>query len=164
MNDAGSDASAPPASATSLHGSTLHPGTAAGPVLRLEEPVSFWGGVDLDGRVVDVHHPQHGLLLAGTVLVMPSGRGSSSAAAVLAEQIRAGTAPAAVILGERDTILVAGALVAAELYDVQVPVLTLPRPAYDRLAALAPADPTRAVTARVVGAAGSATVTLEGAR
>lgn len=56
---------------------------------------------------------------------MTSGRGSSSATAVLAEQIRAGTAPAALVLAECDTILVIAALVAAELYGVQMPIVQL---------------------------------------
>jgi uncharacterized protein len=146
-----------------LSGRPLSPGTAVGPLLRLTEPLSFWGGVDEHGRVIDGHHPQHGVRVTGTVLVMPSGRGSSSSAAVLAEQIRAGTAPAAIVLGEPDGILVAGTLVAGELYDVHVPVLALTQSAYDRVAGLAPSDRTRAVTARVVAADGSATVKLQGA-
>ena len=144
-------------------GTPLSPGRAEGPLLRLTEPLSFWGGVDEHGRVIDVHHPQHGVQVTGAVLVMPSGRGSSSSAAVLAEQIRAGTAPAAIVLGEPDGILVAGTLVAGELYDVHVPVLTLTPSAYDRVAGLAPSDRTRAVIARVVAADGSATVKLQGA-
>jgi predicted aconitase with swiveling domain len=104
-------------------GRTLAGGDAVGPVLRLDEPVSFWGGVDASGAVIDVHHPQHGQSLAGAVLVMAEGRGSSSATAVLAEQIRVGAAPAALVLGSCDTILVIGALVAAELYGVRMPVV-----------------------------------------
>lgn len=117
-----------------LPGRTLHPGRAVGPVLRLDEPLSFWGGVGEDGRVVDVHHPQHGQSLAARVVVMPSGRGSSSSAAVLAERLRDGSAPAALVLGACDTILVVGALVAAELYGVRLPIVQLDP---DALAAVA---------------------------
>jgi predicted aconitase with swiveling domain len=145
---------------TELLGRTLHPGHGHGPVLRLDEPVSFWGGVDEAGRIVDVHHPQCGLRLTGTVLVMASGRGSSSAAAVLAEQIREGTAPAAVVLGECDTILVVGALVAAELYGVAMPVVLLPPADLSRLTAgraRVCADPdTMAATVHVGGGGGGA--------
>ncbi|HET6561628.1 MAG TPA: DUF126 domain-containing protein [Marmoricola sp.] len=149
---------------TAFRGTPLCPGVAVGPPLCLEEPLSFWGGVDAQGRVVDVHHPQHGAGLAGAVLVMRSGRGSSSSAAVLAEQIRAGAAPAAIVLAEADSILVAGTLVAAELYDVQVPVLTLTPRVYDRLAAAAASPRASALTARVDVDDRSATVTLGGAR
>lgn len=54
---------------------------------------------------------------------MPSGRGSSSSATVLAEAIRLGTAPAGIVLRERDDIVAIGALVAAQLDGIHVPVI-----------------------------------------
>lgn len=102
----------------------LVPGVATGEVLALEEPLSFWGGLDPEtGVLIDAHHPQVGSSLAGRVLVMPSGRGSSSSSYVLAEAIRAGTAPVAVVLGEADAIVALGAIVAGELYGIAVPVV-----------------------------------------
>lgn len=113
---------------------TLAPGRARGQIVVLEAPLSFWGGMDpATGRVTDRHHPQHGIDLAGRVVVMPSGRGSSSSSSVLAEAIRAGTAPAAVVLGEPDPIVALGALVAAELYGRECPVIWLPRKEYRSL-------------------------------
>ena len=107
--------------------SVLVPGTATGEVLALDEPLSFWGGLDpASGRLIDAHHPQVGASLTGTVLVMSAGRGSSSSSYVLAEAIRLGTAPAAVVLGEPDPILALGAIVAAELYGVEMPVVVVP--------------------------------------
>ncbi len=100
---------------------------SAGRAILLAEPLSFWGGFDAaSGRIIDVHHPQHGASLAGRVVVMPGGRGSSSSASVLAEAVRAGTAPAALILGEPDLIVAVGAVVAAELYGVDLPVVVDP--------------------------------------
>jgi uncharacterized protein len=97
---------------------------ARGPVLVLREPLSLWGGMDpATGALIDVHHPQHGVTLAGRVVVMPSGRGSSSSASVLAEAVRAGAAPAAIVLGEPDLILAIGSAVADELYGRTVPVV-----------------------------------------
>jgi predicted aconitase with swiveling domain len=52
-------------------------------------------------------------------------RGSSSSSSVLAEAVRAGHAPAAILLGEADLILAVGAAVGEELYGVRVPVLVL---------------------------------------
>jgi uncharacterized protein len=101
-------------------------GQARGPAVVLEEPLSFWGGVDVDtGRVIDPRHPQAGAELAGKVLVMSSGRGSSSSSSVLAEAARRGTAPAAILLFEPDPILVLGAVVARELYGTTVPVAVI---------------------------------------
>jgi uncharacterized protein len=97
---------------------------ARGRVLVLREPLSLWGGMDpATGALIDVHHPQHGATLAGRVVVMPSGRGSSSSASVLAEAVRAGAAPAAIVLGEPDLILAIGSAVADELYGRTVPVV-----------------------------------------
>ena len=104
----------------------LVPGRARGAAVVLEEALSFWGGVDVDtGRVIDPRHPQAGADLAGKVLVMPSGRGSSSSSSVLAEAARRGTAPAAILLFEPDAVLVLGAVVARELYRKTVPVVVI---------------------------------------
>ena len=65
---------------------------------------------------------------------MPGGRGSSSSSSVLAELIRAGLAPAAILLGERDPIIALGAVVGETLYGRTVPVLVLPADEYARAA------------------------------
>ncbi len=112
-------------------GTALVTGKARGAVLVLDEPLSMWGGLDpATGAVIDRRHPQLGEVVAGRVLVMPHGRGSSSAATVLAEALRAGTGPAAIVLGEADEILVVGALVAGEMYDVTCPVVVLDAAGY----------------------------------
>lgn len=104
----------------------LTPGTAAGAPLRLTEPLSFWGGFDATtGRIIDVRHPQHGEILSGRVLLMPAGRGSSSGSALLAEALRLGTAPAAIVLGRVDEIIALGAVVGEELYGVGCPVVSV---------------------------------------
>jgi predicted aconitase with swiveling domain len=101
----------------------------------LEEPLSFWGGVDpSSGRIVDIHHPQRGTTITGTILVLPGGRGSSSSSSVLAEAIRAETAPLAVVLAQPDDILVLGALVARELYGRSCPIVVLDVEGYGAIA------------------------------
>jgi predicted aconitase with swiveling domain len=98
----------------------------SGRALVLDEGLSLWGGMDpATGLLIDAHHPQHGASLSGRIVVMPSGRGSSSSASVLAEAVRAGTAPAAIILGEPDLILSIGSAVAEELYGAVVPVVVI---------------------------------------
>ena len=100
--------------------------TDAPRALVLEEPLSLWGGMDpATGELIDAHHPQRGAILAGRAVVMRSGRGSSSSASVLAEAVRAGVAPAAILLAEPDLILSIGSAVAEELYGVRVPVVVL---------------------------------------
>lgn len=95
----------------------LTEGVAEGPVLSLDEPLSFWGAFEpRSGVILDVHHPQRGACVKDTVLVMTETRGSGSAPGAIAEAIRLGTAPVAIILAEADTNLAVGAEVAATLY------------------------------------------------
>lgn len=105
-----------------VEGRALTRGEAEGPIAAIA-PLSFWGGYDPErGQVIDRSHPACGWSLAGTILVMSSGRGSSSSSTVLAEAIRLGTAPAAIVLAEPDAILVTGALVAETLYGRTCPI------------------------------------------
>lgn len=110
---------------TTITATVLVGGRASGTTLVLDEPVSFWGGVDSPtGTIREPRHPQLGEVLAGRILVMPHGRGSSSASSVLAEMITGGTGPLAIITRERDPILALGSIVATELSpDLTCPVL-----------------------------------------
>ncbi|MFO0991049.1 MAG: DUF126 domain-containing protein [Hyphomicrobiales bacterium] len=104
----------------------LHAGCAAGPILRLDAPLSFWGGFEpLTGAIVDAHHPQRGVNLAGKIVLMAASRGSGTAPGALAESIRRKTGPAALIMIEPDVNLAIGAEVAATLYSRAMPVLTV---------------------------------------
>ena len=105
----------------------LTSGAAEGPVLALDEPLSFWGGFEpRTGVILDVHHPQRGACVKDTVLVMTETRGSGSAPGAIAEAIRLGTAPVAIMLAEADINLAIGAEVAAALYGrrTQQPTVT----------------------------------------
>jgi uncharacterized protein len=98
----------------------------SGRALVLDEALSLWGGMDpATGTLIDARHPQRGASLTGRIVVMPSGRGSSSSASVLAEAVRAKTAPAAILLAEPDLILSIGSVVAEELYGIVMPVVVL---------------------------------------
>jgi predicted aconitase with swiveling domain len=121
-------------------------GEAQGDALVLDEPLSFWGGVDpATGLVVDARHPQRGERVTGCVLVLPSGRGSSSSSSVLAEAVRAGTAPAAIVLLQADPILALGAIVARELYGTAIPIVVADGavPGSERLRVEATTEPGR---------------------
>ncbi|MBP6017331.1 MAG: DUF521 domain-containing protein [Candidatus Promineofilum sp.] len=109
-------------------------GEAAGTVLTLDAPLSLWGGLDPEtGDIIDQRHPQWQANVTGKVLVMPIGKGSSSASSILLEAVRLGTAPAAILLAEPDAILALGAAVARELYGVGPPVVVLNRERYDQI-------------------------------
>jgi len=103
-----------------VEGTPILAGRAEGPALVLEQPLSWWGGIDpTSGMVVDRHHPQFGACTTGRIVILPHGRGSSGGSAVIAESIRTGTGPAGLVLQRVDPILVVGVLVAAELYPHQ---------------------------------------------
>jgi hypothetical protein len=106
-------------------GLTVAPGRAAGLPFLLAEPLSFWGGFDVHtGCISDRRHPDHRQSLAGRVVLMAKAKGSSSSSSVLAEAVRKGTAPAALVMAEPDLIIALGAMVADELYGVRLPIVT----------------------------------------
>ena len=117
---------------------SLVQGKVSGPSLKLDDPLSFWGGFDsVSGKVIDRFHPQHGACLSGAILFIERGRGSSSGASVLAEAIRLGTAPAAIVLIDDDAIIATGALVAQMLYGIDCPVVAIgDRAEWQKLAVL----------------------------
>ena len=99
---------------------------ASGPVLALDEPLSFWGAFEpRTGIILDVHHPQRGACVTGKILLMRESKGSGSAPGAIAEAIRLGTAPAAIITVVPDVNLAIGAEVAATLYDRHCAVLAV---------------------------------------
>jgi len=116
------------------HGIIVAPGDAAGPIVVLGEPLSFWGGVDpSSGKVIDVHHPAHGVSLAGAILLMPTSRGSCSGSGVLLELALSGKNPAALVFSGPEDTLTLGAIVASEMFGRPVPVIRLADEAFATL-------------------------------
>jgi predicted aconitase with swiveling domain len=117
-----------------MKGRVLIDGEGQGPLLRLVEPISFWGGVDpATARLTDPRHPQHGISIAGTVLALAATRGSSSSSAIMLELLARGIAPAALLLGEPDAILALGVIVGCEMGYKAIPVLAVPAAAQAEL-------------------------------
>jgi predicted aconitase with swiveling domain len=109
---------------TTISVRSLSSGTAQGEPIVLNAPLSFWGGFDVaTGRIIDRSHSANGEVLTGRIVIMPVGRGSSSGSSILAEAIRRGTAPSALILPEPDPILTVGAIVAQKLYGRTIPIV-----------------------------------------
>lgn len=113
---------------TANTGRILYPGSAEGPVLKLAAPLSFWGGVNPQtGEIILGSHPQRGQNVRDTVLVLTDPIGSSSSSYVFLELIHNKVAPAALLMGEADAILIVGCLVAKELDYKAPPVLHVER-------------------------------------
>ena len=119
--------------ANSINAIPLTYGQGSGPLLRLDDPISFWGGVDHLGMIVDRTHPQFGLSVTGTVLAMTTSRGSSSGSFCLMELMRTNLAPAAIVLTEPDGVTCTGVLVGTETFGIELPVIQITD---DELAAL----------------------------
>ena len=106
-------------------------GQACGTVLRLDEPVSFWGGISpMTSEVVLAGHPQHGVRIAESLLVLPRPIGSSSSASIILELLYRELGPRALILGGRDAILPIGVLVARQMGWNAIPVLVMESPPF----------------------------------
>lgn len=98
-----------------------------GPVLRLAEAISFWGGVDpFTGQLSDPRSPHAGTAIQGRILMLAATRGSSSSSAVMLELLARNLAPAALILAEIDAILGIGLLVGREMGYALPPLFILP--------------------------------------
>lgn len=104
----------------------MYEGNASGEALRLDQPISFWGGVNpATSEIVLGGHPQKGQLIENRILIIPQLIGSSSSSAVMLELIYKGKSPAALILGSRDAILPMGVLVASQMQWQTIPVLVM---------------------------------------
>lgn len=109
-----------------LTGRPIVAGSAEGIALVSKEPLSFWGGLDLNsGRIIDRRHERSGEVMTGRVFVFPRGKGSSTSSATLMESIKTGVAPAAIVNLKVDPILALGSIVSDELYNKAVPIVVL---------------------------------------
>ncbi len=92
----------------------------------LDDTLSFWGGFEpSNGEIIDVHHPQFGQLVGGSILFIPQSRGSAGTPGGIAETLRNGSGPLAFVLGEPDVNISVGTLVANRLYGLDIPVLEI---------------------------------------
>lgn len=113
-------------SEVSLNGRCLVAGMAHGELLYADVGLSFWGGVEpFTGEVIDRHHPLSGQIITGRVLAIPSGRGSCTGSSVLLELILNGHAPAALVFERVEDILTLGVLVAEQIFNQSIPVISL---------------------------------------
>ncbi|MBO3798927.1 MAG: DUF126 domain-containing protein [Candidatus Brockarchaeota archaeon] len=89
----------------------VNTGFARGALLISQQPISFFGGVDpLTGVIVEKNHPLEGVSLCRRILAVPSSKGSTVGSYVIYGLAKRGVAPSGVILGQRDSIISAGAI------------------------------------------------------
>lgn len=69
-------------------------GVVSGPALVTTEPICFLGGVDITtGNITEQGHPLYGRCIKDTVLVFPTGKGSTGGAYLIYDTIMNGNGP-----------------------------------------------------------------------
>jgi uncharacterized protein len=95
-----------------LKGRIIYKGKAEGEALVTSMPISFYGGVDPNtGVVIEKGHELKGQSIKGKILVFPQGKGSTVGSYTLYRMKKNGTAPAAMINKETETIVAVGAII-----------------------------------------------------
>ena len=95
-----------------LKGRIIFNGIAEGEALVTTQPISFYGGVDPNtGEVIEKGHELQGKSVKGKVLVFPNGKGSTVGSYTLYRMKKNGSAPAAIINKDCETIIAVGAII-----------------------------------------------------
>lgn len=95
-----------------LKGRIIYKGKVEGEALVTSMPISFYGGVDPNtGVVLEKGHELQGQSVKGKILVFPQGKGSTVGSYTLYRMKKNGTAPAAMINKETETIVAVGAII-----------------------------------------------------
>ncbi len=95
-----------------LKGRTVSKGKATGKALVSKDSISFLGGVDpVTGVVIEKGHALFGKNVKGTVLIFPSGKGSTVGSYVIYQLKKNGVAPAAIINTRSEPIVAVGAII-----------------------------------------------------
>jgi predicted aconitase with swiveling domain len=96
-----------------LQGRKVAKGRAEAEAVVSEDAISFYGGVEPEtGKVVEKGHSLEGQVITGKVLVFPTGKGSTVGSYAIYQMKKLGTAPAAIVNKEIETIVAVGAIIA----------------------------------------------------
>ncbi len=95
-----------------MKGRIIYKGMAEGEALTTNQPISFYGGVDPNtGEVIEKGHELQGKTVKDKVLVFPHGKGSTVGSYTLYRMKKNGTAPAAIVNKDCETIIAVGAII-----------------------------------------------------
>jgi hypothetical protein len=93
-----------------IKGRPISKGRAEGVILKLNEPLSFLGGVEASTGEIKV---EKGGNVAGKILVFPNGKGSTVGSFVMYDLKVHNKAPAAIINSTAETIVATGAVISS---------------------------------------------------
>lgn len=106
-----------------LQGRSIFSGSVQGEALVTSQAISFFGGIDPEnGMVMERGHPLEGQVIAGKVLVFPTGKGSTVGSYTLYRLKHNGHAPLAILNAECETITAVGCIIAEIPCVDQLPV------------------------------------------
>ena len=106
-----------------MKGRTISPGKAEGKAIVTNEPIGFYGGIDIKtGVVIEKNHPLEGKSVTGKILVFPCGKGSTVGSYVIYGIKKNGVAPAGIINKETETIVATGVILAGIPCVDQIPI------------------------------------------
>ncbi len=95
-----------------FQGKGIVKGYFRGEALVTNKPISFLGGVDLStGRILEKNHELEGATLAGRVLLMPHGKGSTVGSYVLYGLAKRKLAPGAIVTVKVDLMTLTGCVI-----------------------------------------------------
>ena len=96
-----------------LRGRKVVGGYAEANAIVSKDPVSFYGGIDPEtGIVIEPGHSACGQCITGKVFVFPKGKGSTVGSYVIYRMKKLGTAPAAILNVETESIIATGCVIA----------------------------------------------------
>jgi hypothetical protein len=116
---------------TAFRGAGIIGGTASGPALVTRMPVNFTASFtqatnQVPGwrsRIRDRHHELFRKDVRGTILVYPATIGSTYTGMVLLELMYRGCAPAGIVVGHADSLMVSGSVLADVWFGRGIPVV-----------------------------------------
>ncbi len=96
-----------------MKGRMISPGKIESVAIVSEEPIGFYGGIDIKtGIVIEKGHPLEGRSVEDKILVFPCGKGSTVGSYVIYGLKKNGVAPSGIINKETETIVATGVILA----------------------------------------------------
>jgi hypothetical protein len=96
-----------------MKGRTISPGKVEGIAIVTNEPIGFYGGIDIkNGNFIEKGHQLEGKCVKDKILVFPNGKGSTVGSYVIYGLKKNGVAPCGIINKETETIVATGVILA----------------------------------------------------
>jgi predicted aconitase with swiveling domain len=117
-----------------VRGRGITGGRATGPAIVTREPMNFTAAFTkprnllpgLGSQVNDRHHELYRSVIKGKVLIYPATIGSTGTSLALLERIYRKDAPAALVVGHADTLMVSGSILASVWFGTDMPIVEFP--------------------------------------